>query len=268
MRRAYRPLRPPPPAVHRSDAAPSRSLSRTAGGRRYAGVPHERRSNRPTDPSRRRPEDEPAGRRRRRLRDPSDPDPTAASSPRRRPATVDVADDEADELLAQYPPVVAVVVTRNPGPWLEDTLAGAGGAGLRRPHGARRRLRLRTTTPPRGSPRVLPRAFVRRLDDGAGFADAANEALHAVEGATFLLLCHDDVVLDPSAVRLLVEEAYRSNAGIVGPKLVSADEPRGPARGRARDRPLRRARTPGSSPARSTRSSTTASATSSTSRPR
>src|SRR5439155_6714155 len=29
-----------------------------------------------------------------------------------------------EEQLAQYPPVVAVVVTRNPGPWLEGTLAG------------------------------------------------------------------------------------------------------------------------------------------------
>ena len=31
---------------------------------------------------------------------------------------------------------------------------------------------------------------------------------------------------DPAAIRLLVEEAYRSNAGIVGPKLVSAADPR------------------------------------------
>ena len=41
----------------------------------------------------------------------------------------------------------------------------------------------------------------------------------------FLLFCHDDVVLDPDAVRLLVEEAYRSNAGIVGPKVVDRDHP-------------------------------------------
>ena len=66
---------------------------------------------------------------------------------------------------------------------------------------------------------------MRRLDGSTGFAAAANEALHSVEGATLLLLCHDDVVLDPSAVRLLVEEAYRSNAGILGPKLVSAENP-------------------------------------------
>jgi GT2 family glycosyltransferase len=132
--------------------------------------------------------------------------------------------DGVEEQLAQYPPVVAVVVTRNPGPWLEDTLASLGGQDyddltiLVVDCGSREDPTPRVAA-------VLPRAFVRRLDDGAGFAAAANEALHAVEGATFLLLCHDDVVLDPSALRLLVEEGYRSNAGIAGPKLVRADNP-------------------------------------------
>src|SRR5262249_45046504 len=128
------------------------------------------------------------------------------------------------EPLAPYPPVVAVVVTRNPGSWFEATLdglaaqdyaaltgrVGGGGSG---------------EAPPPGAPARLPRAFVRRLDANDGFAGAANEALHLVEGATFLMMCHDDVVPDPDAVRVLVEEAYRSNAGIVGPKLVSADDP-------------------------------------------
>jgi GT2 family glycosyltransferase len=133
-------------------------------------------------------------------------------------------DEPGDDQLAQYPPVVAVVVTRNPGPWLEDTLGGLA---------AQEYDDLTVLVVDCGSrddptPRVanvLPRAFVRRLEDGAGFADAANEALHTVEGATFLLLCHDDVVLDPHVVRLLVEEGYRSNAGILGPKLVSAENP-------------------------------------------
>src|SRR3954454_5839006 len=40
-----------------------------------------------------------------------------------------------------------------------------------------------------------------------------------------MLLCHDDVVFEPGAVRVMVEEAYRSNAGIVGPKLVAHDRP-------------------------------------------
>jgi GT2 family glycosyltransferase len=148
---------------------------------------------------------------------------------------VDGAPDEApeeapdeetagEEVLAQYPPVVAVVVTRNPGPWLEDTLAGL----ARQDYDDFTILVVDCGSDDDPTSRVadvLPRAFVRRLDESAGFAAAANEALHAVEGATFLLLCHDDVVIEPAAIRLLVEEAYRSNAGILGPKLVSADNP-------------------------------------------
>ncbi len=82
------------------------------------------------------------------------------------------------------------------------------------------------------TPRIaaaMPRAFVRRhvAEDafGRGDASAANASLEAVEGATFLCFCHDDVTLDADAVRLMVEEAYRSNAGIVGPKLVDDANP-------------------------------------------
>ena len=46
-----------------------------------------------------------------------------------------------------------------------------------------------------------------------------------VDGADYFLLCHDDVALFPDAVHLLVEEAFRSNAGIVSPKVVSWDDP-------------------------------------------
>ena len=135
-----------------------------------------------------------------------------------------VGAQELLEPLALYPPVVAVVVTRNPGPWFEGTLAAL--ADQDYPDLTILVVDCGSDDDP--TPRVaehLPRAFVRRLDAGAGFAGAANEALRVVEGATFLLLCHDDVGPDPPAVRLLVEEAYRSNAGIVGPKLVSADDP-------------------------------------------
>ena len=54
---------------------------------------------------------------------------------------------------------------------------------------------------------------------------AANEVLHLVEGASHLLFCHDDVALAPDAVRALVEEAFRSNAGVVTPKYVEWDRP-------------------------------------------
>jgi GT2 family glycosyltransferase len=135
------------------------------------------------------------------------------------------ADEQLVEPVALYPPVVAMVVTRNPGPWLDDALNGL--AAQDYPDLTVLVVDCGSDVDP--TPQVaavLPRAFVRRLDASAGFAEAANEALHTVEGATFLLVCHDDVVPDPYTVRTLVEEAYRSNAGIVGPKLVSADDPR------------------------------------------
>lgn len=122
------------------------------------------------------------------------------------------------------PPVVAVVVTHDPGPWLEETLSSLTASDY--PSLAIFVLDAGSAEDP--TPRVAavaPHAFVRRLPENVGFAAAANEALDSVEGATFLLLCHDDVMVEPSAIRVLVEEAYRSNAGIVGPKLVGYDNP-------------------------------------------
>ncbi|MEZ5298854.1 MAG: glycosyltransferase, partial [Ilumatobacteraceae bacterium] len=74
---------------------------------------------------------------------------------------------------------------------------------------------------------ALPSAFIRTLPGTVGFGVGANEVLRLVEGDNgFFLICHDDVALAPDAVRVLVAELFRSNAGIVGPKLVDWDEPR------------------------------------------
>ena len=122
------------------------------------------------------------------------------------------------------PPVVAIVVTAGAGPWLEAALASLAA----QDYPALSVLVLDNAADEDPTARIaaqLPAAFVRRLPENVGFAAAANEALHSVEGATFLFFCHDDVVLDPDAVRVMVEEAYRSNAGIVGPKLVDYEHP-------------------------------------------
>ena len=127
------------------------------------------------------------------------------------------------EPLPSAPPVVAVVVASDPGDWLEQTLAALGAQDypnfsvLVVDAGTGGDLKARVGT-------VIPDAYVRRLE-AVGFAQAANEALVAVEGASFFLFCHDDAAPDPDAVRLLVEEAMRSNAGIVGPKLVQWERP-------------------------------------------
>jgi GT2 family glycosyltransferase len=132
-------------------------------------------------------------------------------------------DDETEPVQA-VPPVVAVMVTNDAGPWFEEGLAALG----TQDYPSLSVLVLDNASAEDPTDRIagaLPGAFVRRCTGEGGFATAANEALASVEGAVFLLFCHDDVVLDPDAVRLLVEEAYRSNAGIVGPKLVDRDHP-------------------------------------------
>ena len=73
---------------------------------------------------------------------------------------------------------------------------------------------------------TVPRAFVRAVEGLDGFGRTANEVLRLVDGDNgFFCFLHDDVALEPDAIRLLVEEMYRSNAGIVGPKLVEWDDP-------------------------------------------
>ena len=122
------------------------------------------------------------------------------------------------------PPVVAVVVTHDPGPWLEECLASL----AEQDYPNLSVLVVDAASAEDPTPRVaqvLPRAYVRRLDANPGFGPAANDVLHVVEGASHFLFCHDDVAPAPDAVRALVEEAFRSNAGIVAPKLVDWHEP-------------------------------------------
>ena len=125
---------------------------------------------------------------------------------------------------AGAPPVVAVVVARDPGPWFEDALTALGAQDypnlsvLVVDAGGHSGLTARVAS-------VLPGAFVRRAAGTPGFGSAANEVLEVVEGASHFLFCHDDVAPAPDAVRVLVEEAFRSNAGIVTPKLVEWDRP-------------------------------------------
>ena len=122
------------------------------------------------------------------------------------------------------PSVVAVVVSHNPGEWFEECLSSLIG----QDYGNLAVLVIDAGSSTDTTSRiaaVAPAAFVRRLGRNPGFAAAANLGVTMVEGAAFYLLCHDDVELASNAVSLLVEEAYRSNAGIVGPKVVSWESP-------------------------------------------
>jgi GT2 family glycosyltransferase len=138
------------------------------------------------------------------------------------PGTVQRAGSAA---LPTAPPVVAVVVARDPGEWFEQTLAGLRSQDypslsiLVIDAGSVEPVRSRVAA-------AAPGAYVHQLGRNPGFGAAANEVLELVEGAAFYLFCHDDVVLEPDTVRVLVEEAFRSNAGLVGPKIVDWHDPR------------------------------------------
>lgn len=127
------------------------------------------------------------------------------------------------------PPVVAVVVIHEPGDWLGESLAALAGqdyqglqhlvlvTGSESDPGRRGVLDLVATN--------LPRAVVRLLGGNPGYAAACNRVLELVEGESgFFCFLHDDVALAPDAISRLVEEVYRSNAGVAGPKLVYWDE--------------------------------------------
>ncbi|MFV0316665.1 MAG: glycosyltransferase family 2 protein [Microthrixaceae bacterium] len=122
------------------------------------------------------------------------------------------------------PPVVAVVVTKDPGTWFEEVLSSLEAQDYPQlsilvvDNGGK-------VDPTERIADVAPFAFVKRLDEDQGFSSAVNEAVGSVEGAPFLLVCHDDVVLEPDAVTELVAEAFRSNSGVVGPKLRDAAHP-------------------------------------------
>ncbi|MEO6651219.1 MAG: glycosyltransferase [Ilumatobacteraceae bacterium] len=139
---------------------------------------------------------------------------------------------ETEKQLA--PSVVAVMVVHEPGDWFDETLQSLA---------AQDYPNLRTLflvvedrdddpidTDGDAAARirdVIPSAFVRSVSGNAGFGPTINEVLRLVEGDNgFFLLCHDDVALQPDVVRLLVAELFRSNAGVVGPKLTEWHQPR------------------------------------------
>ena len=122
------------------------------------------------------------------------------------------------------PPVVLAVVAHLPGPWFAETLQAL--AQQDYPNlqtlffvasGSQSAEEIR---------QALPNAIIRTVDGNPGYGPLMNEVGRLVEGeGGFFCLMHDDVALEPDAVSRLMEEMFRSNAGVVGPKLVMWDDP-------------------------------------------
>ena len=129
------------------------------------------------------------------------------------------------------PPVVATMVVHQPGDWFAETLQGL----IDQDYPGLQYLFLLTgeAGDPGNQPArdlidtMIPDAVVRHAGGNPGYAATCNSVLNLVQGDGGLFcFLHDDVVLAPGAVTALVEEMYRSNAGVVGPKLVHWQDPR------------------------------------------
>jgi GT2 family glycosyltransferase len=160
---------------------------------------------------------------------PPRPGPVLADADPAQPVESDQVESdqlESDQLESEalVPPVVIAMVTHDPGDWFEETLASVVAQGypnaslLVIDSGSTVDLEDRIAS-------VAPHAHLRRVGGNVGFGPAANEVLNAVDGAAFYLFCHDDVRLDPDVVQVMVEEAYRSNAGVIGGKIVDWYDP-------------------------------------------
>ena len=135
------------------------------------------------------------------------------------PALADASPGSEGTAEQAVPPVVAVVVTCDPGWWLEECITSL--AQQDYPQLSVLVVDADSAEDPTARiAAVMPNAYVRRTRRRRGFATAANEVLEIVEGASHFLFCHDDVVLSSRSVRMMVEESLRSNAGVVAPKLV------------------------------------------------
>lgn len=129
--------------------------------------------------------------------------------------------------LAGAPDIVLAILAHQPKSWFAETLASIA---------AQDYPKLQTiffitsespvdalTTEIR---QVLPNSFIRIIDGNPGYGPVMNQLLRIVEGESGLFcIMHDDVELRTDALSKMVEELFRSNAGVVGPKLVQWEDP-------------------------------------------
>lgn len=123
-----------------------------------------------------------------------------------------------------WPSVVCVVVSNDPGEWFENSIKSIVNSGY--PDLTTLILDLSENEDLKDRvANIAPSAFIRKFDHNYNFASAINDAVNSIEGATYVLICHDDVVLRKGAIDSMAQEAFRSNASMVGPKILDGDNP-------------------------------------------
>lgn len=138
--------------------------------------------------------------------------------------------DEMQSQTVSAPLVVTAMVVHQPGSWFDEVLSGLASQDYPNISNvfflttrltdtgidtAEANLLTKKIT------ETLPNSVVRIVEGNPGFGRMINELQRVVEGDGGLFcIMHDDVVLQASTVRTLVQELFISNAAVVGPKLL------------------------------------------------
>ena len=143
--------------------------------------------------------------------------------------STDSANLDARMSRVQAPPVVAAIVVHQPCPWLEEvvtSLASQDYPNLQTLFFVTSSTSSSATSSSTASTastveteiirQTLPAAVIRRVEGNPGYGPLMNEVSRLVEGESgFFCFMHDDVALDSNAISSMIEEMFRSNAGVV-----------------------------------------------------
>lgn len=135
----------------------------------------------------------------------------------------------------QTSPVVVAIVVHQPCPWLEEVVASLASQdypNLQTLFFVTATTADTTVVTDGGREEVtvlirrsLPTAVIRQVEGNPGYGPLMNEVSRLVEGESgFFCFMHDDVALDSNAISSMIGEMFRSNAGVVGPKIVMWDD--------------------------------------------
>ncbi|MEC7292857.1 MAG: glycosyltransferase family 2 protein, partial [Actinomycetota bacterium] len=128
-----------------------------------------------------------------------------------------------DEVFS-FPPVRIAVVAHKENDWFQESVASFANLNY-----LDKQLTVLTTGQMEWVEPIVsqyfPDAEILEVDPEAGLGANFNAVLSNHDEPAFYLFCHHDVALAPDAKRLMVEESYRANAAVVGPKVVNWERP-------------------------------------------
>lgn len=139
----------------------------------------------------------------------------------------DLTENSESELIKEsftFPPVRIVVLAHNENDWFRESVASFANQNY-----SDKQLTVLSTGGIDWIETIVsqyfPEADVAQVNGEDGLGANFNKVLESSDEPAFYFFCHHDVALAPDAIRLMVEESYRSNAAVVGPKIVNWERP-------------------------------------------